>query len=198
MTREQECQTHIDEVVREISGDGDMDYDIEKERECDDINYLLEQISALRESLVETEVNIEDIPVVTSNNSMSEIMKIYKRLKMRNDRNIGRIIVENGILTAVKGLEYLFDGEKEWFGRRYTLKGWSSNVRVHLRRSRYQTSSMLRDVMRDNSISPGMQLGMELITSMFLYSAKKNNISESNNIDQAFRDATSQLNDNMQ
>jgi hypothetical protein len=46
-------------------------------------------------------------------------------LRLKNDRNRYSSFAEEMILSMAYGLEYLFDGEKEWFGRKPDLVGWN-------------------------------------------------------------------------
>ena len=98
-------------------------------------------------------------------------------------------------MAGAYGMEYLFDGEKEWFSRRPDLVGWPETVKVKLRRMRYETSTFVQEVMEEYSVSPGFRLLLELVPSMFLYSRRRR-ISQDDNLatDSDFKNAISQLN----
>ena len=67
-------------------------------------------------------------------------------------------------------IEWLFDGEKTYMGRRPDLKGWSTNVNIKLRRMRYDTSTFVSSIMRGYDMGHGTRILLELVPSLFLYS----------------------------
>jgi hypothetical protein len=147
----------------------------------------------LREVLDDDGVNLSSIPQVTKNNSLSDITNIYKILRLKVDRNRYCSFAEELILSGAYGLEFLFNGKNEWLGYRPDLVGWSSTVRIKLRRCRFQTSTLVKEMMNNYNMGAGLQLLLELIPSMFLYSRQK---SINNNLDDARYDsAISNLND---
>jgi hypothetical protein len=198
MTNEQKRQNYVDEALHGIEGEVDkvLEFDIDKEKDEDDKNALLEQIDMLRDTLEDDGINLTSVPIVNKNNSLSDITNIYKILKLKNDRNRYCSFAEELILAGAYGLEYLFDGQKDYFGRRPDLIGWSSTVRIKLRRSRFQTSTLVKDMMQNYNMGPGLQLFLELIPSMFLYSRAKSASTNSNaNDDAKYNAAISNLND---
>lgn len=198
MTMEQKKQTYVDEVLGDINAnDENLEFDIDKERDEDDKNALLEQIDMLRDTLDDDGVNLSTVPVVTKNNSISDIKNIYKILRLKNDRNRYCSFAEELFLSGAYGIEYLFDGKNEYFGRKPDLVGWSNTVRIKLRRCRYQTSTLVKDMMADYNMGPGMQLFFELIPSLFLYSRQKK-LANDNIVtdDLKYDEAISNLNDN--
>jgi hypothetical protein len=74
------------------------------------------------------------------------------------------------LMAGAYSLEYLFDGNKTYFGRRPNLNGWASVVNVKLRRMRVETSHLTNNVFSSMDMGPGTRLMMELIPSMVLYS----------------------------
>lgn len=174
MTLEQKKQTYVDDILQDISDERDDEFSVDKEKEEDDKNSLLEQIDMLRVSLEDDGTDVANIPLVNKNSSMQDIQNIYKILRLKNDRNRYCSFAEELIMAGAYGIEYMFDGDKEWFGRKPDLVGWSKTVQIKLRRNRYQTSSFVKDIMQDYNLSPGMQLMIELVPSMFLFSRRKN------------------------
>ena len=122
---------------------------------------------------------------------------VYKILRLKNDRNRYCSFAEEIILAGAQGIEHLFDGKKEWFGRKPDLVGWHQTVKVKLRRMRFETSTMVQGVMQEYNMSPGMRLMLELIPSMFLYSRQRSLATRNHdnlNIDIEYQNATSNLN----
>lgn len=195
MTLEQGRQNFVDDVLHDIGvEDNNMEFNIDKEEEEDDKNALLEQIDMLKDSLEDDGISLINIPQVSKSNTMSEIQNVYKILRIKNDRNRYCSFAEEVILSGAHGIEYLFDGKNEWFGRKPDLVGWSNTVRIKLRRCRFQTSTLIKDIMQDYNMGSGWQLLLELIPSMFLYSRQKKIAAN----DDQYDDAISQINSTME
>jgi hypothetical protein len=198
MTMEQKRQSYVDDVLHDINDDKDLEFDIDKEKDEDDKNSLLEQIDMLRSTLEDDTIDISNIPIVTKDNNMSDIQNVYKILRLKNDRNRYCSFAEELILSGAHGIEYLFDGKNDWFGRCPDLTGWSNTCRIKLRRCRFQTSTLVKQMMQEYNISAGFQLMIELIPSIFLYSRQKK-LSYKDNIadDSTYTEAVNNLNQQM-
>jgi hypothetical protein len=194
MTQEERKQEKISQVLNNID-DRELEFNIEKEKEEDDRASLMEQIDMLRITLEDDGIDISGIPKLIKNSSMKEVQTVYKILRLKNDRNRYCSFAEELILSGAYGFEYLFDGKKEWFGRQPDLTGWSSTVKIKLRRMKFETSTFVGEVMAEYNMSAGMRLVLELLPSMFLYSRNRR-ISQSDSIvsDNQYKDAISQLN----
>lgn len=194
LTVEEKKQNHINQVLGDI--DSKELEGIDREREEDTKTSLLERIDMLRIALDDDGVDIKGVPQVYKNSSFREIQDVYKILRLKNDRNRYCSFAEELILAGAYGLENLFDGEKVWFGSyRPDLVGWSSTVKVKLRRMRYETSTFVGEIMENYQMSAGVRLMLELVPSIFLYSRKRK-IAVGDNLanDKGYKDAISQLN----
>ncbi len=195
ITIEQKKQSHVDNVLKDIEfADKDLEIDIDKESDEADKNMLLEQIDMIRDTLIDDGVQLNNVPKVTKENSISDIKNVYKILRTKNDRNRSCSFAEELILAGAQGIEYLFDGKKEWFGKKPDLVGWNNTVRIKLRRCRFDTSMLVKDIMQDYNMSPLFRLVLELIPSMFLYSRQKKSVMNENNNDNDYNEAISNLN----
>jgi hypothetical protein len=194
MTHEERKQEKISQVLNNID-DRELEFNIEKEKEEDDRASLMEQIDMLKITLEDDGIDISGVPNLTKNSSMKEVHTVYKILRLKNDRNRYCSFAEELILSGAYGFEYLFDGKKEWFGRQPDLTGWSSTVKIKLRRMKFETSTFVGEVMAEYNMSAGMRLVLELLPSMFLYSRNRR-ISQSDSIasDNQYKNAISQLN----
>lgn len=194
MTREQTKQERINKVLDGID-DKDLEFNIEKEKEDDDKASLFEQIDMLKMTLEDDGINISGVPNVNKNSSIKDVQNVYKILRLKNDRNRYCSFAEELILAGAYGLEYLFDGNREWFGRKPDLIGWPDTVKVKLRRMRYETSTFVQEVMQEYNMSSGVRLALELLPSMFLYSRNRR-ISQNNNLvsDYEYKNAINNLN----
>ena len=181
MTMEEMEQNRMQTMV----GDIDEHYDVydSPERDDDERASLMEQIDVLRDTLEDDGTNVSSVPVAQNDMSMKELHNIYKMLRLKNDRDRFRSFAEEVILAGAYGLEYLFDGSKEWFGRKPDLVGWPETVKVKLRRMRFHTSTFVQEVMKTWHLgtNAGWILFLELIPSMFLYSRNRK-LKQSENI----------------
>jgi len=150
--------------------------DIQREHDEDKKIALMEEIDMLKSILKEDNINYSDIKIPGEGASVADMMKARTRLLHRNDRNRCRTFGEEIFMTAAQGLEYLFDGQRDYFGRRPDLTGWSSTVGVKLRRMRFDTSTMVTNVMSEYNFGPMARIGMELIPSAFMHSRMRKNI----------------------
>jgi hypothetical protein len=194
MTHEERKQEKINQVLNNID-DRELEFNIEKEKEEDDRASLMEQIDMLKITLEDDGIDISGVPKLGKNSSMKEVQTVYKIMRLKNDRNRYCSFAEELILSGAYGFEYLFDGKKEWFGRQPDLTGWSSTVKIKLRRMKFETSTFVGEVMAEYNMSAGMRLVLELLPSMFLYSRNRR-ISQSDSIvsDTQYKDAITQLN----
>jgi hypothetical protein len=194
MTIEERKQDKINNVLKNID-DGDLEFNVNAEREEDDRASLLEQIDMLKITLDDDGVDISGVPSINKQSNMNDIQNVYKILRLKNDRNRYCSFAEELILAGSYGMEYMFDGKKEWFGKTPDLTDWSSTVKVKLRRMRYETSTFVGQVMQEYNLSSGMRLALELLPSMFLYSRNRR-ISKNDNLvsDNEYKNAISQLN----
>jgi len=194
LTMEEKRQSHISQVLGDID-DKELEC-IDKEREEDTKTSLLEQIDMLRMTLDDDGIDISGVPIVSKSHSLNDIQNVYKILRLKNDRNRYCSFAEELILAGAYGLESLFDGEKVWFGSyRPDLVGWSSTVKVKLRRMRYETSTFVGEIMENYQMSSGVRLMLELVPSLFLYSRqKKIAVNDNFATDSAYKEAISQLN----
>jgi hypothetical protein len=94
-------------------------------------------------------------------------------LQIKNDRNRASTVADELIMLAAKGMETLFNGQREILGYKLDARGWSSSVRTKLRRMKYDTSVFIGEVMRDYSMSPKMRIAIEIVPSFILYVASR-------------------------
>ena len=170
LTEEQKKQRVLNHVLSDI---GDSKFSIDKEKEEDDKAIMLEQIDMLILNLKDEGIDVSRIPDVNSNSSIDEVENVHKILRLKNDRNRYCSFAEECILAGSHALEWVFDGDKEYLGKRPDLRGWSATVNVKLRRMRFDTSTFVSDVMQGYNLGHGTRILLELIPSLFLYSKMK-------------------------
>jgi len=175
VTNEQKKQAIIDNVISEYPQVDDV-FDIEKTREDDEKDVLLEQIDSLIDILTDDGINISRIPKVDRDSSLEQIKSVLKWLTIKNDRMRYGTLADEIILAGCGALERIFDGKKQYFGTSPDLTGWSDSARIKLSRSRYVTSSMVGNVFSSTNIGPASRLFIEFLPSIMLYSQRRKEI----------------------
>jgi hypothetical protein len=171
VTMEQQKQEIIDNVISDYQQV--EPFDIEKTREEDEKDNLLEQIDSLIDILTDDNVNLSRVPRVDKNSSIEQIKSVLKWLTIKNDRLRFGTLADEIILAGCGALERLFDGKKMYFGTSPDLTGWSDTARVKLSRSRYTTSSIVGNVIQNSNIGPVTRLFIEFVPSIILYSNRR-------------------------
>ena len=170
VTEEQKKQRILSHVLNGIE---DQKFSVEKEKEEDDKAILLEQIDMLTINLKDEGIDVSRVPEVDNSSPIEDIENVHKILRLKNDRNRYCSFAEECILAGSHTLEWLFDGQKTYMGRRPDLRGWSATVNIKLRRMRYDTSTFVSEVMQDYNLGHGTRILFELLPSLFLYSKMK-------------------------
>ena len=173
MTQEQQKRQHLQHMFNNISHNGKVpmkNYDLSSDREYEDKQILLSAIDDLRDDLQQIGVDISRIKEVDNSCSMAEIREVYNKLIYKNNSNNYSNFADELFLLGAQAAEYMFDGEKEWFGHKPDLTGWSNTVRGKLRRMRYTKTQIVRKIVDDYQIPPWLQIGFEIIPSAFTHS----------------------------
>lgn len=170
VTEEQKKQKILKHV---LNGVENQKFSVEKEKEEDDKAILLEQIDMLIMNLRDEGIDVSRVPTVNNASNMEDIQNVHKILRLKNDRNRYCSFAEECILAGSQSLEWMFDGEKSYMGKRPDLRGWSATVNIKLRRMRYDTSTFVSEVMQDYNLGHGTRIMLELLPSLFLYSKMK-------------------------
>lgn len=194
MTDEERKQEHINKVLGSIEKNTDDDAFLQQEDEEDEMAKIVEQVDLLRTNLENEGINLERIPEVNSGTSKKEARSILKILQIKNDRLRYCDFCEEGILAVAYGLEGIFNGQREIFGSKIDLTGYSDTVKVKLRRMRYDTSNFVSSVMQGYNISSGWRIALELVPSLLLYSRDRRLKANDNLIsDDAYKKAMQDL-----
>lgn len=173
MSQEQQKRQHIQHVFNNISHNGKVpmtNYDLMADREYEDKQMLLASIEELRDDLSQINIDISRIKEVDNTSSMAEIREVYNKLVYKNNSNNYSTFADELFLMGAQAAEFCFDGDKEWFGHRPDLTGWSNTVRGKLRRMRFTKTQIVRKIVDDYQIPPWLQIGMEVIPSAFTHS----------------------------
>lgn len=180
MTEEQKDQKQIDYVLNKMDGGNSMSSSFEAEREKEEKIRLLDAIDAIRSEMKYEKIDITSIPAVTMENTMSEIENTLKILKFKYDRKRYSSLAEEVIMAGAYGAEWVFDGKRRFGPYSPDLTDWHSTVRVKLRRMRFETSSIVSNIMNEYHIGPAWRILLELVPSAFLHSRMRSHRIEEN------------------
>jgi hypothetical protein len=134
---------------------------------------LLQKIEDLIEDLNCDGVDTSAIPNVNFKSSLDELDLVYRQLVIKNNRDRYRVLAEECFLIFAKGLEKVFDGDKEYFGYKPDLTDFSNTMRTKLRRFRYETTSMASDFVEHYELSMRSKLFLELGASAISHSISR-------------------------
>ena len=195
MTNEERKQDHVNRVLgsMEKTNNDDAEF-VQQEDEEDEMARIMEQIDLLRSNLESEGVDLSRIPDVNSGTSKKEAKAVLRILQIKNDRLRYCDFFEEGILAIAYGLEGVFNGQREIFGSKIDLTGYSDTVKVKLRRMRYDTSNFVSSIMQGYNISSGWRIALELVPSLFLYSRDRKMTAKDNLIsDESYKKAMQDL-----
>jgi hypothetical protein len=178
MSDEQRRQRELQEALSSINVtpmSSGQQFSLDAEKMNDKKNMLLEQINMLRTNLEDEGIKIADVQMVTTDNTFDEVESVYKQLRYRNDHARYCGFANEGGQMVAYGLEWLFDGEKSYFGFKPDLTGWSSTLNIKMRRLSYETSSLVSEGMRAYDMGNVSRLCLELIPSIVLHAKMRAN-----------------------
>jgi hypothetical protein len=126
-------------------------------------------------------VDLSRIREVDKDSSLDDIKKIHKILRLKYDRKRCNSFGTEIILAGAQGLEYLFNGKRNIGSYYPDLTGWHNTIRPKLRRMRYETSTIVSNILQDYHIGPAARVSLELIPSAILYSRMRRDQHGKNN-----------------
>jgi hypothetical protein len=175
LTEEQKNQKIVDSILetKQETNYNNLSYNIDDENREDLKVSLLEKIDNLMEELEDDGICLDKIPKVDYNTDLERIEYVTKLLMLKSNRNRYATLGEEFILAMASGLEMVCNGDRELFGLRPDLQGYSDVVKVKLRRLRNETSQVVGNVVEKYEISPITTLLIELIPSLFLHSKRR-------------------------
>lgn len=158
---------------------------------------LLQKIEDLMDDLNCDGVDTSAIPTVNFKSSLDELDLVYRQLVIKNNRDRYRVLAEECFLIFAKGLEKVFDGDKEYFGYKPDLTDFSNTMRTKLRRFRYETTSMASEFVEHYELSMRSKLFLELGASAISHSISRKHKFKQNLFDEnAMNSAMDEIRDN--
>jgi len=168
VTHEQQSRYQLDQVVAGLGGGA---ISLSREREESERSSKLEQIAMIRQGLLEEGVDLGDVPMPEADAPMAGIDRALASLRLKNDSKRFADWSEEAIIGAARGLGTLLNGERAipLTSIRPDMRGWHNTVATKLNRMRFETSTVIRDMVRGQNMGPGTRIMLELLPSMILY-----------------------------
>lgn len=194
MTEEARKRDHLHKILGTIDRNSEEVEMMTQEDEEEEMIGIIEQIDHLRSNLSTEGIDVSKIPEVTKTTTKKEAKSILRLLQIRNDRIRYCNFFDEAVLTIAYGLESIFNGQREVFGSKIDLTGYSDTVKIKLRRMRYDTSNFVSGIMKGYNIGSGWRMALELIPSLFLYSRDRSRTSKDNLMsDESYKKAMQEL-----
>lgn len=168
MTNEEIQRERISSVMGHMGGGPAISFAAEKAR--DEKLQLLAEIDDLRDQLKASNCRTDGIREVDGNSTLEEVLTVRNILRFKDDRIKYSAMANELIMFLAYGIEELFNGEREFFGYKFDMRGWSSHVQVKLRRIQTELSNITSNIFEETGISPAFRIGLELIPSAVIYS----------------------------
>lgn len=171
-------------VVQDLGNDSSSKiFSLENERAEHERSLNLEKIDELRRILKSEKIDLSAVPDVNNNSTDEQIDSSLRMLILKNDRIRFHTVAEEVILMGAHALEEMFDGKRVWLGKyKPDLVGWNTHVSSKLRRMRYDTSTIVSNIMNEYNIGSVGRIALELIPNAFAYSRKKKRRSKSDSL----------------
>lgn len=131
---------------------------------------MLNDIDELKNELVSDGIDITRLPEPTEESDIADVKKLHTKLRLKYDRIRCHGFANEIILAGAQFLGTVFNGRRKIGPYSPDLVGWHNTVRPKLRRIKYETSSLMANLVGSDKIGPGLRIALELIPSAFVYS----------------------------
>lgn len=185
MTTEERKQDHVNKVLGSMDKSNDDAEFVQQEDEEDMMAKTLEQIDLLKSNLDSEGIDLSRIQELNGGSSYKEARSVLRILQIKNDRLRYCDFFEEAVISVAYGLEGIFNGQREIFGSKIDMTGYSDTVKVKLKRMRYDTSNFVSNIMQGYNISSGWRIALELIPSLFMYSRDRKMTAKDNLVSDA-------------
>jgi hypothetical protein len=179
VTDEQAKRAQMSKVVsgmKEKYGNSEMvSYEVNKNSKL----HVLEEIIQLRSHLKKVGIDMSNVPDVDRNSNMQDIETAHELLVCKNSWYTYNVATKEFLIFLAGIMEFLFDGEREWFfGLKPDLTGWSNVLSAKINSRSYELTQKAQEFMRDNGIGGSTTLCIEIIASMVMYSKNRTSSTE--------------------
>jgi len=144
---------------------------------------IIYEIEKMMDDLRDAEEDVSKLPTVTEDNKLSEVKAAYKKVKRRFDNlrysNVGGHI----IMGACQVLETVFNGRRNLFGYRPTLKGWTDKfVRGEMRSLKRESANMVSEKIESYGFTEFSKIMITLVPGMIVYAASAKPTGDGTNV----------------
>jgi hypothetical protein len=165
-------QAQLNNVMQNYGGHID-ELSYKKEQEEDTKSILLEDIDEIRMELEDDNVDLSRVPEVNQDSSLVDVQKVHKTVRAKYIKRRYMSMGHEIILAGAQGLGYIFDGERKIGPYKPNLNGWHNEVRTKLRRMKYETATIVSNIVQEYNIGPVSRLLFELVPSAVIFSHMK-------------------------
>lgn len=147
---------------------------------------IIYEIDKMIDDLKDAQEDVSKLPVVTEENKLSEVKAAYKKIKRRYDNlrysNVGGQI----IMGACQVLETVFNGRRNLFGYRPSLKGWTNKfVRGEMRSLKRESANLVSEKIESYGFTEFSKIMITLVPGMLVYAASANPTGDGTNAEDA-------------
>lgn len=175
--KHKKIEDSLDSAIKAYKGNDKNDKEDKEEEKAE----LLEDIDDLRTELINSNIDLSNIPIVNQDDDIVLIKRIYKRLRRKYDKIRCNGFGTELIMSGAQSLEYIFNGNRKIGPYQPDLTGWSNTVRTKIRRMRYETTQVISSFLNDYNIGPLARIALEIVPSAILYSRLRRNQNEKQN-----------------
>jgi hypothetical protein len=115
------------------------------------------------------------VRIVTTESTLDEVERVFEQLRYRSDHARYCSFAKELAEVGAYGIEWAFDGKKNYFGLQPDLTGWGATLNIKMRRLRYETSRLVSDGMAAYNLGNFSRLCFELIPSMIIHARMRKN-----------------------
>ena len=173
LTQEERKTRRLNKALRSFEPYNEGAEFLREEGEAEELVQIIDRIDSIKVSLEKTSCDLSRVPPITKDTTLKEAKLILRMLQLKLNTTHASDFMDELILSAVNILESIFNGEREFFGKKIDLVGYQDTVKLKLRKMRYNTSMFVSSVMQGHQIPSGLQIILELLPSMFLYSRSR-------------------------
>lgn len=169
-TAEEQNKAVIDNALSGIRKEA---FSLQKVKDEERKYRLISNIDQILTALKSYKVDVKDVKVPTQQDNLEDIETLYKSLLYKFDAIRYTETGMNVMTLLVYGLEWVFDGKKQYFGVKPNLNGWHSTASVKMQRVSFPISQKVSAIMNDYDYDDWSRIALELIPSAFIHMKNK-------------------------
>lgn len=175
MTLEQVKQNHINDVIRNINNNNGSSpiFSLQEEEKEDEKLRMIDQIERIIETLNDSGKNMSRYKVPSTSDSYEHVEAMFKQMRIKYDTYRYSGVGEELIMMGGYLAEMMFDGKKEYLGRKPDLTDFSTTLMNKVNRMNYDTTNMVSSIVTTFSIPSPVRLLFEIVPAAILHTQKR-------------------------